>query len=77
MQEKFVENIQPDNTREIKLSGKELILCYFSKNPTIICESGFLSNVEEAAKLNDPEYQAKVAFTIFSGINEYVNNLVD
>lgn len=72
MQKKFVENIQPENTREIKLCGKELFLCHFCKNPTVMIECGFLSNVEEAAKLNSPDYQRQVAFTIFSGINEYL-----
>ena len=65
--------IQPDNEREIKLCGKELFLCYYSQNPTVMVECGFLSNPDEAALLNTEEYQGKVAFTIFSGINEYVN----
>ncbi len=36
-------------------------------------ECGFLSNPEEAAKLTDEGYQQQVAFTIFSGINEFVH----
>lgn len=71
MQNKFVEYLQPDNAREIKLCGKELFLCYFSKNPTVMAECGFLSNPEEAEKLKTPEYQKEVAFTIYSAINEY------
>lgn len=74
MQSKFVENLQPDNTREIKRCGKELFLCYFSDNPTVMVECGFLSNPEEAALLTTEEYQQQVAFTIFSGINEFVCN---
>jgi N-acetylmuramoyl-L-alanine amidase len=31
MQNEFVAQLQPDNTREIKEVGKELFLCYFSK----------------------------------------------
>lgn len=72
MQSKFVEYLQPDNTREIKLSSKELYLCYFCDNPTVMVECGFLSNPEESAKLRTADYQKQVAFTIFSGINEYV-----
>ncbi len=72
LQSKFCEYLQPDNTREIKLCGKELFLCYFSENPTVMVECGFLSNPEEAALLKTEEYQQKVAFTILSGINEYV-----
>ncbi len=36
MQSEFVKQLQPDNQREIKLCGKELFLCYFSKNPTVM-----------------------------------------
>ncbi len=71
MQQKFVANLQPDNQREIKLCGDELYLCYYCSNPTVMIECGFLSNPEEAAKLTDKEYQKKVAFTVFSGINEF------
>lgn len=73
IQGSFRKLIQPDNNREIKLCGKELFLCYYSKNPTVMVECGFLSNPDEAALLNTDEYQSKVAFTIFSGINEFVN----
>ena len=74
VQEKFREFLQPDNEREIKLCGKELFLCYYSNNPTIMAECGFLSNPDEAALLNTEEYRSKVAFTIFSGINDYLNS---
>ncbi|MDE5946126.1 MAG: N-acetylmuramoyl-L-alanine amidase [Oscillospiraceae bacterium] len=74
IQKKFVEFIQPDNKREIKLCGKELFLCYFSKNPTVMVECGFLSNPEEASLLMTEDYQNKVAFTIFSGLNEFLKN---
>ena len=73
IQSQFVELLQPDNTREIKQCGKELFLCYFSENPTVMVECGFLSNPEEAAMLTTDEYQSKVAFTIFSGINDYIS----
>ena len=74
LQSRFRELLQPDNDREIKLCGKELFLCYYSKNPTVMVECGFLSNPEEAALLNTEEYQEKVALTIFDGINDYVND---
>lgn len=65
--------LQPDNDREIKQCGKELFLCYYSVNPTVMAECGFLSNPEEAALLNTDEYQTKVALTLFSGISDFVN----
>lgn len=74
IQGKFKEFLQPDNEREIKLCGKELFLCYYSNNPTVMAECGFLSNPDEAALLNTDEYRSKVAFTLFSGINDYLNS---
>jgi len=73
LQSSFAEYLQPDNKREIKLCGKELFLCYYSENPTVMAECGFLSNPEEAALLNTEEYQEKVALTLFNGIARYVS----
>lgn len=73
MQDKFREFIQPKNDREIKLCGKELFLCYFCENPTVMVECGFLSNPQEAELLKNEEYQNKIAFTIFASINEYLS----
>ena len=73
LQERFRSLLQPGNDREIKLCGKELFLCYYSNNPTVMAECGFLSNPEEAALLNTGDYREKVAITLFCGINDYVN----
>ncbi len=73
LQKSFGEILQPDNDREIKLCGKELFLCYYSNNPTVMVECGFLSNPEEAALLNTEEYQQKVAMTIYSGLLNYLD----
>ena len=72
LQGSFHTRLQPDNDREIKQCGKELFLCYFSKNPTVMVECGFLSNPEEAARLTDEAYQRQVAFTIYAGLLEYL-----
>ena len=69
IQDKFVEYIQPDNDREIKQCGKELFLCYFCNNPTVMVECGFLSNPEEAENLKNEEYQNKIAFSVFAAVN--------
>ena len=71
LQSKFVEYLQPENRREVKCCGKDLFLCYYSKNPTVMAECGFLSNPEEAVLLATEDYQQKVAFTLFSGIMEF------
>ncbi|MDO5124881.1 MAG: N-acetylmuramoyl-L-alanine amidase [Ruminococcus sp.] len=71
MQKQFVAKLQPENTREIKPVGNELFLLNNAKCPAVMIECGFLSNHEEASKLESEDYQKQVAFTIFSGITEY------
>jgi len=65
--------LQPGNDREIKLSGNELFLLKSNKNPSLMIECGFLSNPDEEAKLATWEYQQKVAFTIYSGLMEFID----
>lgn len=72
MKNRFVTNLQPDNEREIKLCKDELYLCYYCNNPAVMVECGFLSNPDETAKLTNKDYQQQVAFTVFSGINEFI-----
>ncbi|MCM1577878.1 MAG: N-acetylmuramoyl-L-alanine amidase [Ruminococcus sp.] len=73
LQNLFVRNLQPDNTRETKLCGKELYLCYYCNNPAVMAECGFLSNPAEAARLCDSGYRRQVAYTLFMGLNEFIN----
>ncbi|MBQ8378234.1 MAG: N-acetylmuramoyl-L-alanine amidase [Oscillospiraceae bacterium] len=72
LQQAFVDNIQPDNEREVKLTGDDLYLIYYAEVPSVMIECGFLSNPEEADLLMTESYQKKVAFTIFKGINDYL-----
>lgn len=75
LQNQFVAFLQPDNTRETKLCGKELFLCYYSKNPTVMAECGFLSNPDEASLLVTEDYQQKVAFTIYAALIQHCANM--
>lgn len=72
IQENFVEDLQPDNKRQIKEAGKNLYLMYHAECPSVLVECGFLSNNEDARQLIDPEYQAKVAFTVYRSVMEYL-----
>ena len=72
VQQAFALNLQPENKREIKLTGKDLYLIYYAEIPSVMVECGFLSNPAEADLLLTEEYQKKVAFTIFKGINSYL-----
>lgn len=71
LQSQFVAFLQPENRRETKLCGKELYLCYYSENPTVMAECGFLSNPGEAALLVTQDYQQQVAFTLYAGIVQF------
>lgn len=68
----FQEKLQPDNTREIKPSGSEIYLMYHADTTAVLAECGFLSNPGEAAKLGTSEYQRQVAFTLFTGLVDYL-----
>ncbi len=72
MKKQFVSLLQPDNTRETKPVGKEMYLIHNSKSPALMIECGFLSNPDEARLLESPDYQKKVAFTILTGLEEYL-----
>lgn len=72
MQEAFVKNLQPDNSRQIKQTTKDLFLLYNTKAPAVMVECGFLSNPTEAHRLITVEYQQQVAFTIFCGLTQYL-----
>ncbi|MGN1119096.1 MAG: N-acetylmuramoyl-L-alanine amidase, partial [Oscillospiraceae bacterium] len=71
MQNRFA-GLQEGNDREIKLSGDELFLLKSNPNPSLMIECGFLSNPEEEQKLSTWEYQQQVAFTIYSGVLEFI-----
>lgn len=72
MQSNFVALLQPDNNREIKPVGTEIYLLHFAECPAVMAECGFLSNPDEAAKLENEEYQSQVAFTIYKSICDFI-----
>lgn len=59
--------LQPQNNREIIKAEKNLFLLYNAKTPAVLVECGFLSNANEAASLQNNDYQNKMAFAIFYG----------
>ncbi len=63
--------LQPDNTRTVKQATKSTYLLYKAKIPAVIVECGFLSNKTELELLKTDEYQSKMAFAVFCGIEEY------
>ena len=75
IQERLVEDIDPQNNRQVKANDSYYLLKK-TATPIVIVECGFLSNSEEAAKLCDPLYQEKVAWAIHLGILQYLNSTV-
>lgn len=43
--------------------------------PAVLVECGFLSNAEEEKKLNDPDYQSRLAWAIADAIEKYYQKL--
>jgi N-acetylmuramoyl-L-alanine amidase len=74
MQDKFAK-LQVGNEREIKIIDNNLFLFKETIQPAALVECGFLSNPDESARLNCPDYQKKVAFTIYTAIMEYLSTV--
>ena len=63
-------NVSKENKREI-LSIKDKYIIDNVEIPIVIVECGFLSNSNECNLLNTEEYQNKLAWGIYIGINDY------
>lgn len=74
IQANIKKHIDTDNKRSIKSTENYYVL-KVSTMPGIIIECGFLTNPEEEALLNSPEYQDKMAWAIYAGIVEYFQEL--
>ena len=72
LQKRFDFVLGEKNRRLAKPNGNYYLLLHV-KVPVVIVECGFLSNWEEAARLNSEEYQQRLAWTIYMGIMEYIN----
>ena len=66
-----LKELQPDNKRVCKEADRNIYLLKKAECPAVIVECGFLSNPDEAAKLQSEDYQRQMAQTIFNGITTY------
>lgn len=71
LRKNIVSFLQPDNSRTLKIGTKSTYLLYNSPIPAVIAECGFMSNPEEFKRLQSTDYQHKMAFALFCGINEF------
>lgn len=72
IQNQLIAGVDPENTRVPK-SNMNYYMLKNSPVPIVIVECGFLSNVEEEAKLGTTEYQRDLAWNIFLGTMHYLN----
>lgn len=68
IQEQMQKNLT--NAREV-CCGADLYILQCTQNPSVVVEGGFLSNPEEEMLLADPQYQQKIAYSIFCGIIKF------
>lgn len=71
IQKSIISLLQPENTRVNKQATSSTYLLYNATIPAVLVECGFLSNKQELELLKTTEYQNKMAFCIYCGINEY------
>ncbi|MEG0073047.1 MAG: N-acetylmuramoyl-L-alanine amidase [Clostridia bacterium] len=70
IQEYINKNMNKENNR-IPRVIKDIYLIDNSEIPSVVVECGFISNNEESILLKENEYQNKIAWGIFMGIQEY------
>lgn len=72
IRQNIVSSLQPENRRENKLAEKSIYLLYNCHVPAVLVECGFLSNLEEAQKLTEEQYQKDMAASIYNGLIDYL-----
>ena len=73
IQQTLLNGVDENNTRVAKANSSYYLLKKTSY-PIVIVECGFLSNNEEAEKLESDSYQEKLAWAIHLGVLQYINN---
>ena len=75
IQKELVDNLGDGNRRDIKPAPKEIFILRDVAIPAVIVECGFLSNPEEERKLQNEQYQQKIAWNIYVALMKYFNNM--
>lgn len=71
LQEKLISYVEPANHRQAK-ANESYYLLKKTEVPIVIVECGFLSNWEEAKKLQEDSYQNQIAWAVAMGILSYL-----
>ena len=67
-----ISSLNTGRNRQIKPAGKNIYLLDALSCPAVLVECGFLSNKEDADKLNDPEYRKKLALVIATSLHKSI-----
>lgn len=70
IQEEIIRNLE--NTHRKALAINNVYLLKYAEVPSALVEIGFLSNPNEREQLKQPDYQRKMASSIYQGILRYV-----
>lgn len=73
IQQSLKEQLQPENTREIKKATDAIYLLSHTTRPAVLVECGFLSNPAEREQLKTPAYRQQVAFAVAAGYWNYLS----
>jgi N-acetylmuramoyl-L-alanine amidase len=60
------------NSANLGIKAESWFVVRNAKMPSVLIETGFLSNGEEAQLLNDPDYLKKLASGIYNGVLEFI-----
>ena len=71
MQTAFVQHLNPGSKRKAKSADGVYLMEHISC-PAVLVECGFLSNVQEEARLRSPEYQKKICCILASSISKFI-----
>ena len=71
LQSSFCQTVNPGSNRKAK-RGEGIYLLDKIEKTGVLIECGFLSNVEEEAKLSNPEYQKKISCVIAATVGQFL-----
>ena len=76
LQSQLVSHVDPENHRQAK-ANESYYLLKKTEVPIVIVECGFLSNWEEAKKLQEDSYQNQIAWAVSMGILSYLGEAAE
>ena len=72
LQAAFKEQLQPENNRAVKKANNVYLMEHVERCAVLI-ECGFISNIEEEAKLRSEQYQKKLSCVIAATVGNYLD----